>query len=87
MGDLFGSIPQAALDYFAQQEDNVNSSKDKKGSKKRSRSDSHDSGNGAGADVDDEFVARVLARKAEKKQVSTLSCFSSLLHAKSKEIS
>jgi hypothetical protein len=60
MDALFGSIPQAALDHFAN-EDNSN----KKG-KKRVRSDAPQEREGS----DDEFLAKVTAQKERKREVS-----------------
>jgi hypothetical protein len=62
MDALFGSIPQAALDHFAN-EDNYSS---KKG-KKRARSDTPQEREGS----DDEFLAKTTAQKERKREVSS----------------
>jgi hypothetical protein len=62
MSALFGSIPQAALDHFAFEDNNKNS----KG-KKRARSDTPQEREGS----DDEFLAKVTAQKERKREVST----------------
>jgi hypothetical protein len=69
MDALFGSIPQAALDHFANEDNNSS----KKG-KKRARSDTPQEQEGS----DDEFLAKVTAQKERKREVSQQHLFTTV---------